>query len=60
MPMDVYTGRAKEVPAKRAEITKRALQTRRLQIMQAQVVQAQQSWVGKVSPSKSRCLSQLF
>jgi transposase InsO family protein len=31
MPMDVYTGRAKEDLAKRAEIKKRTLQARRLQ-----------------------------
>ena len=38
-PMDVYTGKAKEVLAKRAEIKKRTLQTRRLQNLQAQAVQ---------------------
>jgi hypothetical protein len=31
-PIEIYTGRAKEVLAKRAEIKKRTLQTRRLQI----------------------------
>jgi len=37
-PMDVYTGKAKEVLAHRAEIKKRTLQTRRLQNLQAQAV----------------------
>jgi len=32
MPIEIYTGRAKEVLAKRIEIKKRTLQTRRLQI----------------------------
>jgi hypothetical protein len=31
-PIEIYTGRAKEVLAKRIEIKKRTLQTRRLQI----------------------------
>jgi hypothetical protein len=31
-PIEIYTGRAKEVLAKRIEIEKRTLQTRRLQI----------------------------
>ncbi len=38
-PMDVYTGRAKDVLAKRAEIKKRTLQARRLQNLQALVVE---------------------
>jgi len=38
-PMDVYSGRAKEVLAKRAEIKKRTLQSRRLQNLQAQTVE---------------------
>jgi transposase InsO family protein len=38
-PMDVYTGRAKEVLAKRAEIKKRTLQARRLQNLQALAVE---------------------
>jgi len=38
-PMDVYTGRAKEVLAKRAEIKKRTLQARRLHNLQVQAVQ---------------------
>jgi hypothetical protein len=37
MPMDVYTGRAKEVLAKQAEIKRRMLQTRRLENLQVQV-----------------------
>jgi hypothetical protein len=31
-PIEIYTGRAKEILAKRIEIKKRTLQTRRLQI----------------------------
>ncbi len=38
-PMDVYTGRAKEVLAKRAENKKRTLQARRLQNLLALVVE---------------------
>jgi putative transposase len=38
-PMDVYTGRAKEVLAKRAEIKKWTLQARRLQNLQVQAVE---------------------
>jgi transposase InsO family protein len=38
-PMDVYTGKAKEVLAKRAEIKKRTLQARRLQNLQVQAVE---------------------
>jgi putative transposase len=38
-PMDVYTGRAKEVLAKRAEIKRQTLKARRLQNLQAQVVE---------------------
>ena len=38
-PMDVYTGREKEVLAKRAEIKRRTLQTRRLQNLQTQAVE---------------------
>jgi putative transposase len=38
-PIDVFTGRAKEVLAKRAEIKKRTLQVRRLQNLQALAVE---------------------
>ena len=38
-PMDVYTGRAKEVLARRAEIKKWTLQARRLQNLQVQAVE---------------------
>ena len=38
-PMDVYTGRAKEVLAKRADIKKRTLQARRLHNLQALAVE---------------------
>ena len=38
-PMDVYTGRKKEVLAKRAEIKRRTLQTRRLLNLQTQAVE---------------------
>jgi len=38
-PMDVYTGRAKEVLAKRPEIKKRTLQARHLQNLQALAVE---------------------
>jgi len=38
-PMDVYTGRSKEVLEKRAEIKKQTLQARRLQNLQTQAVQ---------------------
>ncbi|MBE3144510.1 MAG: hypothetical protein IMZ61_11395, partial [Planctomycetes bacterium] len=38
-PMDVYTGRAKEVLTRRAEIKRRMLQTGRLQNLQAQAVE---------------------
>ena len=37
--MDVYSGRAKEVLAKRDEIKKRTLQARRLQNLQALAVE---------------------
>ena len=38
-PMDVYTGKSKEILTKRAEIKKQTLQARRLQNLQTQAVQ---------------------
>jgi hypothetical protein len=38
-PVDAYTGRAKKVLAKRAEIKKRTLQARRLKNLQTQAVE---------------------
>jgi transposase InsO family protein len=39
MPKDVYTGRAKEVLTKRAEIRKKTLQARGLQYLQARAAE---------------------
>jgi hypothetical protein len=59
-PMDVYTGIAKEVLAKRAEIKQRTLQARRLQNLQAQAVEVKWFRVRKLSLSKCQFLSQMF